>query len=266
MRFSEIVRGKAYALRAWFRMVWFLRNGGKVWSCYRRSSPIPALEFRRGFTLQHGKWDTPISLLHEVFAEGLYHRYLRVEPKGVLVDIGANIGAVALDFATRWPQLEVHAYEPNPSTFETLNRNLQDNHLGERVVLFNEAVAGSIGSFDLWTEMLSVGSSGYLPDPPSSAKQVAVACVDLATVFQRVGDRRIFLLKIDAEGAETDILGQSTGLCFDQVQQVAVECHEKIRPGARTACQEVLERHGFRCKTHRIYEADGTDMLYAWKR
>jgi FkbM family methyltransferase len=45
------------------------------------------------------------------------------------VDIGANIGSGTLDRAWSDPRLRVDAYEPNPMTFETLNRNIRENDL-----------------------------------------------------------------------------------------------------------------------------------------
>src|SRR5579859_4181856 len=172
MTAQEIVRGKLYAAQTLWYMGLHLNNWADVWRAYRVDAPTPALEFRRGFTLRGGPWDDPIVLLKEIYADRMYRYGLRSNPEGVVVDIGANIGAVAMDFADGWQHLEVHCYEPNPTTFESLHRNIKDNGFSDRVKLFNEAVAGHVGSFDMWTEVMSVAASGYTKEPPPGAKQV----------------------------------------------------------------------------------------------
>ena len=241
----------------------YLHNWSDVWRAYRSGLPVPPLEFRDGFTLSGGRWDSPVLMLEEVFGDKIYRRQLPSKPNGIILDIGANIGATVLDFANRWPQVKIHAYEPNPSTFEVLQRNIFNNGLAGRVESFNEAVAGHVGSFNLWTEMISVGASGYFTESPSfEAKPITVPCVDLETVFGRVAEDQIFLLKIDAEGAEVDILKRSVGLPFSRVQHVAVECHNGLAPGALEVCQRITDNHGFRCVVKPVAEHAGIYMLY----
>jgi FkbM family methyltransferase len=260
-----MANGKMDAAITLWRMRRHLENWAPVWAAYRAGVPVPALQFKRGFTLSSGKFDDPLLMLREIFGEKTYRRYLKSKPEGVVLDIGANIGAVALDFANRWPELTIHSYEPNPTTFEVLKRNVADNGFADQVVLFNEAVAGSPGYFDLWTELMSVAASGYLDEPPPEAKRIQVPCADLAMVFERARGRTIFLLKIDAEGAEADIMQKAATLSFDHVQHLAIECHEQLRPGAMETCTTVMRNFGYRCKSHLVIEQSGIHMLYGWR-
>jgi hypothetical protein len=41
-----------------------------------------------------------------------------------IVDVGANVGSFSLWADLRWPQSTIHAYEPNPTTFDMLVRNV----------------------------------------------------------------------------------------------------------------------------------------------
>ena len=97
----ETIHGKQHAAKTLYRIWRHLENWDQVWSMYRRNAPLPPLVFRRGFTLHHCQWDCPISLLHEIFADQLYSRCLKTGSSGVVVDIGANIGAVALTLGIR---------------------------------------------------------------------------------------------------------------------------------------------------------------------
>ena len=93
---------KLWALRALWRMFRYLENWRDVWAAYRTQQTLPALQFRRGFTLNHGPADDPIMLLHTVFARSEYGA-LTTGRSQYLVDIGANIGSVTLDRASRDP-------------------------------------------------------------------------------------------------------------------------------------------------------------------
>ena len=99
---------KLWALRALWRMFRYLRNWRDVWAAYRRAQPLPALQFRRGFVLNHGpggRSDPPA-------AHGVRQIGVRRADSGrsqYLVDIGANIGSVTLDRAWSDPHVKVDA-------------------------------------------------------------------------------------------------------------------------------------------------------------
>src|SRR5437764_1020606 len=126
---AEWLTYKYYAVRALGRMGRWLSNWPDVWSAYRARRPLPPLQFRNGLTLHHERHDSPVALLHEVFSERQYRRHLNGPVEGVMIDLGANIGAVTLDWARRSPQLQIHAYEPNPATNRVLRQNVAANGL-----------------------------------------------------------------------------------------------------------------------------------------
>src|ERR1700749_386093 len=96
MKFSEWVFFKYHAARTLGRMVRWLSNWSEGWSAYRASLPPPPLRFRDGLTLHHGRLDNPVSLLREVFGERQYRRHIERPRDGLMIDIGANIGAVTV--------------------------------------------------------------------------------------------------------------------------------------------------------------------------
>src|SRR5277367_1858547 len=112
----------AYVLAQFIR---HLKNWSAVWSAYRRAAPLPVFEFRNGIILHHGPADDPVMLFHEVIIGGCYRRYLTRPVRGTILDIGANIGMTSLDFISRTPGLEIHAYEPNPITRNILRKNIE---------------------------------------------------------------------------------------------------------------------------------------------
>jgi len=242
---------KLWALRALWRMFWYLRNWREVWAAYRLSQPLPALQFRRGFVLNHGPADDPILLLHTVFARSEYGALASARPRARaarhLVDIGANIGSVTLDLVSRDPAMKVDAYEPNPATFDTLARNVRDNALESRVRVFREAVAGRNGVVTLWS-----GESSVLSSTSGGAAiggvSVSVPAVSLDDAIRRTGAAKV-AVKIDAEGAEVEMLESASAATLAAIEELALEYHDTIVPRARERCLAVLAKAGFVCRS-----------------
>ena len=219
-----------------------LTNASEVWKAYRAEAPVPPLRFRNGATLQHGRGDAPVFLFFEIFANGCYRRQLRLPPRGTVVDIGANIGAFTIDCAFRYPDVRIEAYEPNPEAFHVLQTNVIANGLSARVRLYNEAVGSTPGTMRLWTGEGNVAATAYPSSTDAQGLSIAVPLTDLATVIQRAG--RVSVLKIDAEGAEADIL-EAGGAALNDVEQIVAEYHEARVPGVLRRVEGVLRDRGF---------------------
>lgn len=255
--------GKTHAVRTFLRMRRWLQNGGEVWRCYRRGEPLPPFIFRRGFTLHHGSGDDPVDLLHRIFADREYRQFVpRVT--GVLVDIGANIGAALLDWTSLSPSLEVHAYEPDPRSGAVLRQNVSTNGLTHRVRVFAEGVAGSKDTVPFWSVGLSVLGTAYGVEPPHpDAERIEVSVIGLDDALGRLPARAVDLLKIDAEGAEVDILEGASSRSLDRVQRVILEYHDNLVPRAGARCRTALGQHGFRIREQPLDA--GLGLLYGWK-
>ena len=217
-----------------------LANAGEVWRAYSAGAAPPALRFRNGQTLHHGPDDAPVFLFFEIFANGCYRRAMPIPASGVVIDIGANIGSFVLDCAARGPHVMIHAYEPNPRAFSTLRRNVEANGLSGRVRLFPEAVGGRAGTLRLSVAGPSLAASAYRAGD-EAPDYVDAPCVTLQTVVERAG--AIALLKIDAEGAEADILSNPRDL--SSVAGVIGEYHEDLIPGIRARVLLALREAGF---------------------
>ena len=235
---------KFWALRALWRMFRYLRNWREVWAAYRTAQRLPPLQFRRGFVLNHSPADDPILLLHTVFARSEYGA-LASRRFRHLVDIGANIGSVTLDLAWRDPNLTVDAYEPNPSTFDTLTRNVRENRLDSRVRVYRDAVTSQDGMVLLWSGDSSVLSSA---SAAVGGVSVAVPTISLDHAIRRTGSEHV-AVKIDAEGAEVEMLESASDATLASIGEIALEYHDSIVPDARARCETVLTKAGFACRS-----------------
>ena len=265
MTAAEWSFGKYYALRMLVSMIAWFDNWREVWLSYRSGAEIPPLRFRRGFVLRHRSEDQVLLQFFEVFRDKSYRRYITEPHFGTMVDIGANIGAVSLDWATRLQHVRVHAYEPHPGTFATLRENVEANHETPRIVTYQEAVGGRTGTLVLHTGGSSMENSAYGPGAAArTLDEIGVAMVALDTVIERCsGDGQIGLVKIDTEGAEADILEGAHPETFKEIRQFVIEYHDGLSPNALARCESVLAGAGFRCATPSARPAQG--LLYAWR-
>jgi FkbM family methyltransferase len=252
-----MVRARRLLSNKWREAVTFghfvhlLDNWPTVWSYKKdKQRPLPSLRFRNGLIVHHGKHDDPLLLLDEVFIRRLYDFKTDAPPGAIMVDIGANIGTVTQFFALASPKLIIHAYEPNPAAFEMLQRNIKDNHLEERVNVFPEAVGRQSGDLSLWVDVNTTLSTAYLETSPSEGgRRIKVPMISLDDVWNRLEKRTIWLLKVDTEGAEGDILESASKAALAAVQNAIVEYHDNIVPGVSERCYRVLTDAGFKWRT-----------------
>jgi len=199
--------------------------------------------------LNRGPYDDPKMMLDEVFIRRLYD-FKTTAPQGsIMVDIGANIGAVTQFFARKSPSLSVHAYEPNPDAFSTLQLNLLENGLKTRVTTFANAVGKSQGELSLWVGVNTALSTGYSESSPEQGgRQIKVPMISLDQVFEKLNGQGVWMLKIDTEGAEGDILEGASSSTLASVKNAIVEYHDNIVPGVSERCYRVLKNAGFKWK------------------
>jgi len=226
-----------------------LSNWRTVWVSKHKKRSLPPLLFRNGLILNHGQYDDPLFLLDEVFVKRLY-TFESATPDGLMLDIGANIGSVTLFFAKAYPTLRIHAYEPNPAAFETLQRNIKDNHLTARVTAYQEAVGGKTGDLSLWVDVPTQLSTAYMEQPPGEGgRRINVPMVGLDEIWRRTNGAPIWLLKIDTEGAEGDILEGASKSSLGAVKNAIIEYHDNIVPGVSDRCRRALKDSGFGWQT-----------------
>lgn len=195
----------------------------------------------------------------EVFLDEEYF-FLADSGAPVIVDCGANIGLATLYFKLVYPKSKIVAIEANPATFETLVKNVSDNHLAD-VEPLNVAVTGG----DETEVALTFAEAGDLRSTRmkelhgrsvTEVKQVIVPAKRLSSLFPPSID----LLKMDIEGSEHDVIDDIVPY-LTQVKNVIVEYHYAFG-GERRSLGEfitLLESAGFIC---RIKSANPADLNF----
>jgi FkbM family methyltransferase len=214
-----------------------------------RNDVLPPIRLRSGEVLHHGRFDSPLLLIDEVWLKQWYSIDAVPPSNGLMLDIGANIGSVTLYWARRVPSLRIHCYEPNPSAFETLRQNVDGNGLNGRATIHSEGVGRSAGTIRLWVDVPTDLSTAFSDTSPrEGGRRIEVPIVGIDEVWRRAGGQQIWLLKVDTEGAEIDILEGASASFLAAVQHAIVEYHDNIRPGSFDRCRQVLEKAGFQCR------------------
>ena len=73
--------------------------------------------------------------------------------------------------------------------------------------------------------------------------------ISLDDVWDRMGRAPIWMLKIDTEGAEGDILDGASDTVLANVETACIEWHENIVPGVFERCRQRLEDANFVVQT-----------------
>jgi FkbM family methyltransferase len=133
--------------------------------------------------------------LREVFVRGDYALTLQEAPRTIL-DLGANVGAAAVHFATRWPAAEVIALEPDPDAFERLVRNTRAFPSVRPLQL---AIAADAGDATLYRTGFTLTNSLM---KEHGGEPITVRAVSLDWLLDGPCAGRVDLLKFDVEGSE----------------------------------------------------------------
>ncbi len=129
----------------------------------------------------------------------------------IVVDIGANVGTYTL-LALRQIGARgmVISYEPTPRAFEILKNNVQVNAYLEsgRIDLRQKAVSDrNQVKTSFFVPKNCMGHSSFYPGGELALKEVDVIEVETVSLDEDLGrDRKVDVIKIDAEGAEPEIL------------------------------------------------------------
>jgi FkbM family methyltransferase len=128
-----------------------------------------------------------------------------LHPSGVFVDVGANVGALALLAAVYWPDARIICIEADPQIASLLRRNVTEN--GRSNIRIVQCLAGPIehpevSFYRAPTAKFGIGSMG----PQFGASPVTLAQRPLDEVLDELAIDDINVVKLDIEGAEAGAL------------------------------------------------------------
>lgn len=124
-----------------------------------------------------------------------------VRPGMTVLDIGANIGWYSMNLAKLVPDVNIHAFEPLPSTYSFLERNVALNRL-DGINLYNFAFSNRNGTeiFYFYPEGSGNASITNLSKHPNT--QEIPCLVRTLDDFIEESSLEVDFIKCDVEGAE----------------------------------------------------------------
>ena len=143
---------------------------------------------------------------HEVL-ETEYLKYI-IQEGDTVIDLGANIGYYTLIFAKLVGESgHVFAFEPEPSNFELLSKNIKENK-HENVTLVQKATSNKNSKIKLYVSKRNLASHRIF-DAGDKRKSIEIDVITLNEYFKK-NTNPIKIIKMDVEGAEgATLLGAS---------------------------------------------------------
>ncbi|MFL5340330.1 MAG: FkbM family methyltransferase [Gemmataceae bacterium] len=177
----------------------------------------------------------------------------RVRPGDVCINVGANLGVYALQFA-HWsaPSGQVFAFEPNPATAGSLRAHVAMNRLGDRVHVMERAVSERPGMATF--HAAGVNGMSRLGEPnPALAGQTTCLTVEVDSLDEFCGGRGLMprAMMIDVEGFEAAVLTGARSLFADRgrLPATVVEMHPNawaVAGSDRASFERLLAELGVR--------------------
>jgi FkbM family methyltransferase len=154
----------------------------------------------------------------------------------LVVDCGANMGDLEMYLRENTPKVRYIGFEPNPHDFVCLQRNV-GNSRSRNIGLWNQE-----GSIPFYVNDAHASSSFI--QPPEFTQLVDVPASTLSAQFP---NERIRLLKLEAEGAEPEVLEGAISIlnCIDYVSADVGPERGILEQETRDMVVNFLEAHGF---------------------
>jgi FkbM family methyltransferase len=156
----------------------------------------------------------------------------RIAPK-LIIDAGGNIGDTAVYFLNRFKDCRVVTLEPHPDFFAIAEQNLAPYR---NAILLKRGLWSHEAKLSLSDD--SLGSSVY----DESGCAFEIDCVGVGALLQEYGCERLDILKMDIEGAESQVILENSDKWLPMTELVIAELHG---PEIKRDCIAFMEKAGF---------------------
>lgn len=175
-------------------------------------------------------------------------KYYSVPPDAVILDVGANVGSMTLEFARLVPQGRVYSFEPTDYAYTKLVRNCNLNPELKRRIVTNQLFVSDqttqnhrITAYSSW-KVDRIASDSHRLHGGSARPAQGVAALALDDFCRKEGVDKVHLIKIDTDERELPVM---------QGAQQTVERHRPYLIFEVGLC--VMEELGFNFKQYIDY-------------
>lgn len=197
--------------------------------------------------------NTDAQIVDEVINKDTYGMWGVIKPHHTVIDIGGHIGSFGVFAAALGAN--VFSYEAVRANYDLLKRNMMLN--GFPFIAYKLAVMGKQeDKRKVFIRESNFGGNNMYGESTKNAPFETVDCITLGQVFKDNNIDECDFLKMDCEGAETEILAAFSGL--RRIKYISLEAHG----AGRVALLESMLQ-----ETHELVGKDDGDMpIMRWRR
>jgi FkbM family methyltransferase len=140
-----------------------------------------------------------------------------------IVDIGANVGATTVLFANEYADARVVAFEPEPKTFQLLQKNTADF---SRVEVYPHGLYDADKEATLFRDKEDSVTRSLAEGIDTKPTGDTIKLRDAGKCFRSLSIDKINILKLDTEGAERHILSSIKEM-LPQILVIYIEFHNE---------------------------------------
>ena len=210
----------------------YIYPSGNCWKVRKRDEAY--------FTFRHSLHRGSKSVQQHKYERYTHEDFCSVSSSDRVVDIGAFLGEFSIPAARDAKQ--VISIEPDPDTYNCLQQQIEDV---DNILAVNELPAEKSKMIQFNTANDPTESSVFRPDN-SDYQGIKLKSDRLDNIMDQLGENKIDFLKIDAEGAEPEVL---RGIDQLTVRKIAIDTGEE-REGEETTeeVMDILNRRDYETK------------------
>jgi len=149
-----------------------------------------------------------------------------IKDGSLVIDIGAHIGAFSIFAASQAKNVKILSLEPVVENFELLKTNIQINNFNKCIKPIKMAVAGATGKKKIFLDEKDSGKHIFYPKIIPESRFREVGCLSLSEIFDSYKINQCDVLKMDCEGAEYEILYNTSPQYFQKIRCLSIEYHD----------------------------------------
>ena len=243
-----------------------------------------AVQVRGDFGLSYFLPNLMENVSFEIFINGIFEKETfdaisEIVDKlnaAVIIDIGANIGSIALPLASRFNNVQIYCIEASPRVFNFLQRNVELNKMAANVFPKNICLSDSNAELlDFFSPVEQFGKGSLNPVFTSVAEKVRNLSLDGFIHEQAI--KKVDFIKIDVEGFESQVFKSGANLLSrsDAPDILFEVCDwaETLAGNKPGDSQRILKDFGYelfdseRCNTHiKTISSEPFAMILATKK
>jgi len=210
-------------------------------------------QYHRWLHPWQGSWE-----VESLFTEEILTNLSKIiKPNSTVIDIGAHTGNMSVAYSLF--ANKVISFEPNPTTFEVLEKN---SELNPNIEPFNYAVSDEEGPLEFHYSDFGFCNGGFATRTnfgvgvTGHKVPIDVYAIDLEKFLEDKEVGEISLIKIDAEGHDKDILKTLTNIINKHKPILITEIYNGLSPNEITDLLDTIHSLGYKAYDEEVNKLD----------